>query len=83
MTIDGCSSNLRRMTDEKILAEVEAYCSKMGLSPSTVCVRATGNSRLMDRIRRRLDQLDTDIERLRVFMIENPPPASSVEEDAA
>ena len=60
------------MLTQEIIAEVEDYAERARLSASTVCVRATGNSRLLARLKRRADQMQTDIERLRVYMAENP-----------
>ncbi len=60
------------MKDTSIITEVETYAKSAGLSPSTVCVRATGNSRLLDRLKRRANQTETDLVRLRAYMAENP-----------
>ena len=65
------------MADQKIIEEVERYASRLGLSPSTVCVRATGNSRLLLRIARRIEQTEFDVVRLRDYMAQNPPPENA------
>jgi len=58
--------------EEQVIAEVEAYSRQRGLSPSTVCVRATGNSRLLARMRNRAKQTADDVTRLRRYMACNP-----------
>ena len=61
------------MKHEHILVELEAYCKSVGLKPSTVCVRALNDSRYAKRMKRRLEALERDAERLRQYMAENPP----------
>ncbi len=55
-----------------IIAELDAYCGATGLSPATVCNRATNNARLYDRLKLRADKLDEDAEALRRFIADNP-----------
>ena len=62
------------MTEPDIIAEIDAYCEATGLKPSTVCVRATGSSRLYDRLKRRAEQTHSDAERVRAFIAANPAP---------
>jgi hypothetical protein len=67
------------MEDQNIISEISDYCKKSGLSPSTVCVRATGNSRFVERHKRRLSRIKQDEAKLRQFMAENPPLQSDME----
>ena len=60
------------MENRNIIIEIEEYAKAAGLSTSTVCVRATGNSRLFARLNRRFNQTDADTKRLRQFMDANP-----------
>lgn len=60
-------------TIRHIIAELDAYCAETGLSPATVCNRATNNARLYDRMKLRAEKLDADIAALRAFMDSNPP----------
>jgi len=61
------------MNNESITSELKEYCAKTGLSASTVCVRAVGNSRFVERFKRKKQKMDEDIARLREYMAENPP----------
>lgn len=63
-----------------IIAELDAYCGKTGLEPSTVCRRATNNARLYDRLKSRADKLDEDVATLRRFMAENPAKSDGVQQ---
>lgn len=65
----------------KLATDLEEYCKKKGLAPSTVCVRALGDSRYLDRLRRRLEVLERDDSKIRDFMREHPAPDAA--EDAA
>lgn len=56
-----------------ILIELRDYCDKTGLSPATVCNRATNNARLHKRLEARAVKVDEDIKALRDFMAANPP----------
>jgi len=58
---------------QDILRELDAYAKAVGIDTSTVCRKATGNPRLHERLARRLQSLSRDAERLRKFMVENPP----------
>ena len=58
---------------QDIIEEIQAYCEAAGISPSTLGVRALGNSRYFDRLKRRLDKTAEDADRLRTYMAENPP----------
>jgi len=61
------------MDIDEIITEIAAYAKATGLSASTVCVRATGNSRLMERLERRRNQTEEDAKRITAFMADNPP----------
>tara|TARA_R110000796_G_scaffold45616_42_gene110460 strand:- start:768 stop:977 length:210 start_codon:yes stop_codon:yes gene_type:complete len=69
------------MSYKTILTELEAYCEKTGLKPSTVCVRALNDSRYVTRHLRRIDALDKDAQKIRNYMAAHPAPAA--QEDAA
>ena len=56
-----------------IIAQIEAYCSQANISPSTLCVRALGNSRFMGRLQRKIEKIDEDVKRLSAYMAANPP----------
>lgn len=55
-----------------IIETIEAYCKEAGISPSTLCVRATGNGRLFDRLKRRVEQDREYASRIEAYMAENP-----------
>lgn len=61
------------MRQNTIITEVEDYCRKAGISPSTLTVRVLGNSRFLERMRRRLNKAEEDAQKLRSFMQQNPP----------
>jgi len=56
-----------------IIEKLEAYCASTGLSPATVCNRATNNARLFDRLKNRAQQTDKDVLALEKYMASNPP----------
>lgn len=60
------------MKDQAIIAEVNAYCARAGIQPSTLAVRVLGNSRFFDRYRRREEKAAQDAEKLRAYMAANP-----------
>ena len=62
------------MSHETILDELESYCRRTGLKPSTVCVRALNDSRYVARHHRRLEALAKDAEKLRAYMADHPAP---------
>lgn len=69
------------MENAPLIKLIESYCKDAGISPATLGVRAVGNSRLYDRLKRRRDR-DADVaDRVRQYIIENPPAPQS--EDAA
>lgn len=61
------------MKQSDLLSEVRAYCEEVGISPSTLGVRALGNSRYFDRLERRIEKAEEDAQKLRAFMAEHPP----------
>ncbi|TFL16411.1 hypothetical protein [Jannaschia formosa] len=71
------------MTEPDIISEIEAYCAATKLKPSTVCVRATGSSRLIARLKRRAEQNAKDAKRIREFIAANPPPPEASRDEAA
>ena len=56
-----------------IISELDDYCAKTGMRPTTVCQNALGNARLYERIKRRIEQYAREAERLRAYMAANPP----------
>lgn len=69
------------MNLREIIAEIDAYSRRTGLKHSTICQHALGNALFYERINRRADQLDDQVERLRAYMASNPP--AQTEGDAA
>jgi len=61
------------MFTDVLLSELNDYCRRTGFKASTVCVRALGDSRFVDRYRRRLERTANDAEKLRRYMAEHPP----------
>lgn len=61
------------MDDKDLLNEIDDYCRKTGFKPSTVCMRALGDSRFMARHTRRANQIQKDTARLRKYMADHPP----------
>lgn len=53
-------------------ARVERFCANHGISPATLCGRATGNARLFERMKRRAAQLQQDMERIDRCMASAP-----------
>lgn len=54
-----------------IIARVEDFASRRGVSPATVVRYATNNPRLYDRLKGRADKLDEDLGRIEQFLSEN------------
>jgi Holliday junction resolvasome RuvABC ATP-dependent DNA helicase subunit len=50
------------------IARVRAFAELTGTTPDRVCRNATGNPRLWERLLRRVDQLETDCERIVSYM---------------
>ena len=61
------------MTPNELIAQIEAYACKVHKSPRTVCRDATGNFRLYDRLKRRVEQTNVDAGRIARFIAANPP----------
>jgi len=61
------------MVTDDLLSELTDYCRRTGFKASTVCVRALGDSRFVERYRRRLVRTAQDAEKLRRYMADNPP----------
>lgn len=81
LTIIGQLSKLLDMEQNPLITEIEAYCATAGISPSTLGVRAVGNSRLFDRLKRRDEEGQRLADRVRAYMAANP--ASSNANEAA
>lgn len=60
------------MQNHDIIRDLEEYSSEAGVAVSTVCRNATGNPRLYERLKRRIDRTQADVDALRKYMIENP-----------
>ncbi len=65
------------MRNHDFISDVERYCGAAGISPSTLGVRAIGNSRFLDRFKRRVETLAEDESRIRAYMAANPAPSIS------
>lgn len=61
------------MAQKSLIEEIREYCAAAGIEPSTLGLRALGNSRIVDRIERRLERIETDETKLRNYMAANPP----------
>lgn len=61
------------MAQKSLIDEIRDYCALANIEPSTLGLRALGNSRIVDRIGRRMERLETDEEKLRSYMAANPP----------
>jgi hypothetical protein len=76
------------MAQQSLIDEIRDYCQLANIEPSTLGLRALGNSRILERIGRRLERLEIDAHKLRAYMAANPPsvaaePTTPSEEDAA
>lgn len=70
------------MTAQELISEIDSYCTKAGITPATLCVRAIGNSRFYPRLLRRIENDARVAEKIRQFISENPVPETP-EGDAA
>jgi hypothetical protein len=68
------------MEHKSLIDEITEYCDRMGISPSTLCVRVLGNSRFMHRLSRKVEKLDQDTEKLRAYMALHPEIAATASE---
>lgn len=76
MTESGQKSIIAFMTPQDIIQIIDDYAAATGLSRSTICERATGNTRLYDRLVRRGERDAEDAKRLQAFIAANPPQAA-------
>lgn len=58
--------------EKDIITEVTEYCAKAGISPVTIGVRVLENSRLMERLDRRIKLTERDSTLLRAYMTSHP-----------
>ncbi len=63
---------------DQFLASIDAYCRAAGITPETLCRRATNNPRLLPRLLRRSELLASDVERIERHMAANPIGKSEV-----
>jgi len=70
------------MTQDDIIAEIEAFATARGIAPSTVTSRAVSNSRLYDRMKRGGGCTLRTAEKIRAFMREAEPSPAEGEEAA-
>ncbi len=68
------------MEHKALIDAITDYCATAGISPSTLCVRAIGNSRFFDRLKRRAERIETDASRLQSWMAQNPPKSEGVKQ---
>lgn len=66
----------RVMTNHPIISEVQRYADQLNIPPERVCRDATNNPRLWDRLKRRVDTIEADAEKLRSHMAANPAKAT-------
>lgn len=57
----------------QLIAEIEAYAKAVGMAESTICKKAGGNAYLLDRMRRGGSVTLTVAERVRAYIVANPP----------
>ena len=77
LTEAGHLANLSDMSTKSLLEKIDRYCEAAGISPSTLGVRAVGNSRLYDRLQARVERDAVVMEKLEAYIAANPPPRSS------
>ena len=65
------------MAQKSLIDEIRDYCRLANIEPSTLGLRALGNSRIVERIERRLERIETDEAKLRAYMAANPPKAEA------
>lgn len=58
--------------EKNIITEVNEYCARAGISPATIGVRVLENSRLMERLDRRIKLTERDTSLLRAYMTAHP-----------
>lgn len=69
---------MQAMEQQSLTEIIKDYCDRAGIEPSTLGVRALGNSRFLDRLQRKLDKIEEDEARLRAYMAANPPKKAQV-----
>lgn len=69
------------MSTEHLLEKIDTYCRAAGISPSTLGVRAVGNSRLYERLQARKERDAALVEKVEAYIAANP--ASPSTSDAA
>lgn len=57
-------------THQQFIAEVLRFCEARGITPESLCRRATGNPRKWQRLLGKLDAIETDMDRIREAMSE-------------
>lgn len=65
-----------------LIERVEEYADAVGVTPSTVFRKATGNPRLWERFKRRADSLESDIARVEQYILDNPASVACAERHA-
>lgn len=66
-------ASISAMQQQSLIKTIEEYCASAGIEPSTLGVRALGNSRFFDRLKRKLGKIEEDGEKLLAYMAANPP----------
>ena len=64
-------TNIGAMT-KTLIEQIEAYSAASGLKPSSICVKATGNSRLYERLKRITEQHVKYERQIALFIRKNP-----------
>jgi hypothetical protein len=73
LTIICRPSSFRPMDDLALLDEIKAYCAAARTKPSTLGLKALGNSRFAVRLERKIVKATEDAATIRAFMRDNPP----------
>lgn len=60
------------MENENLLEEIARYCAEAGISSSSLGLWALGNSRFVEREKRRIVKSQEDADKLRAYMAANP-----------
>ena len=72
MTCDVPLGTMQGMKHHReFLSEVERFCADRGISPESLCRKATGNPRKWGRLKGKVDALESDIARIREAMAEH------------
>lgn len=70
------------MKADDLLGAITAYAAAVGLSPSTICLRAVGNPHLPKRLRAGGQCLPRTADKVRAYMKANPPKSAEQGEAA-